>query len=144
MGYASFSAYTEKSITNSITHSTARYTAESILVPVELGQNERKLNVPSGNFRIGDVIEALGGIRGITYATNYRPPQEALDEQERSRQAGDVDQELLASLRWIVGQHEVTVPKPWDNDKFGFQPLGLSQMFEKALSIEEMMRKDLR
>ncbi|KAH7310702.1 NmrA-like family-domain-containing protein [Stachybotrys elegans] len=122
---------------------TARYTIESILLPLG-GKQERKLNVPNGNFKIEEVIETLGQVQGINYTPVYKPPQETVDEEERQRKGGNVGLELLASVRRIIGQPQSAVPKPWNHDDFQFSPIGLKAMFEATLDGEAMKSSSLK
>ncbi|KAK9320862.1 hypothetical protein V1517DRAFT_340361 [Lipomyces orientalis] len=109
---------------------TARYTVESILIPLEPGKQERTLRVPNGNWKVKDAIKILGEIEGVQYACNIKPLKEARELQEKSRQSGDTSEELAFSLKALFGTPYATVPKPWDNDKFSFAPMTLKEMFK--------------
>ena len=109
--------------------STARYTVEQILIPFEEGQSERQLRVPNGNWTIKNAIEILGKVQGVEYTSTYLPIQVAREQQEKYRQEGNTDMELLMGLRAGFGSTFCKVPEPWDNDKFDFIPLTLEEMF---------------
>jgi hypothetical protein len=110
--------------------STARYTVESILVPLEQGHTERQLRVPNGNWKIKDAIKLLGEVQGAEYTSNCFSIEEARDLQEKYRQNGEAGKELLMSLKALFASPYAAVPKPWDNDKFSFTPLTLEQIFK--------------
>lgn len=108
---------------------TARYTVESILMPFEPNESVRELRVPNGNWKIKDAIKLLGEIQGVQYTSHYLPVSVAREEQEKYRQEGNTDMELLSSLKAGLGSPFIKVPGPWDNNKFDFTPLTLEEMF---------------
>lgn len=83
---------------NTDLRSTARYTVESILMPFD-GQSERQLRVPNGNWKIKDAIRILGEVQGVEYTSTYLPINDAREQQEKYRQEGNTDMELLMSLK---------------------------------------------
>ncbi|KAK9311567.1 NmrA-like family-domain-containing protein [Lipomyces starkeyi] len=113
----------------------ARYTVESILIPLPPSKQERSLRVPNGNWKVKDAIKILGEVQGLQYTCNIKPLNEARELQEKSRQSGDTGEELAFSLKALFGTPYATVPEPWDNSKFSFTPMTLQEMlmsfFEK-------------
>lgn len=103
----------------------ARYTVESILLPKSQTQ-ERQFRVPGGLYQWDDIIDALEKAQGAKYTRDFRPRQEAIDKAKECEKNGDTDGELAFSLKAIMGDpSNDAVPKPWDNEKFSFQPESL-------------------
>ena len=102
---------------------------EGIFLPFEAGQSERELRVPNGNWTIKDALRILGEVQKVDYTANYIPVTVAREQQEKYRQEGNTDMELLMSLRALFASPLCKVPGPWDNGKFDFTPLTLKEMF---------------
>ncbi|KAH8800477.1 hypothetical protein F5884DRAFT_714366 [Xylogone sp. PMI_703] len=113
----------------------AKYVVASVL---KLPPPGRKLESPERIFRVPtathywrEIVDMASRIQGKEYTRIYHPNSEALQIAAKYAKEGDVDSELLYSLKAIVGHPEaVAVPKPWDNDKF---PDIIPESFEDTL-----------
>ncbi|RAO70207.1 uncharacterized protein BHQ10_006219 [Talaromyces amestolkiae] len=112
---------------------TAKYTVESILLPVETGITERTLKVPNGNYTVRELVKIVSELDGTQYETHIFPVNEARKQQELARLAGSTDRELAFSLKALFSSPFVVVPKPWQNDMFAFKPKNLVEMIEECL-----------
>lgn len=80
-------------------------------------------------------MATLEKVQGVKYACTYHPRQDAIDAQKACAEKGDVDGELTFALKSIMGDiNVVSVPKPWDNDKFSFKPATLEEAVRKFFS----------
>ncbi|KAF1996682.1 NAD(P)-binding protein [Amniculicola lignicola CBS 123094] len=112
----------------------ARYVVESISLPKSPTQ-EREFRVPGGLYKWGDFIDEVEKVQGVKYTREFLPRQEALDKARECEGKGDVDGELLFSLKAIMGDPEAQgVPQPWDNAKFGFEPERLGKTLERIFA----------
>ena len=100
-----------------------------MLLPFEPSESVRELRVPNGNWKIKDAIKLLGEIQGVQYSSQYLPASVAREEQEKDRQEGGTDMELISSLKAGLSSPLVKDPGHWDNNKFDFTPLTLGEMF---------------
>lgn len=109
----------------------ARYVVESILLPKSPTQ-ERQFRVVGGQYAWGNLIDAVERAQGVTYKREFFPRQEAIDNAVACAKQGDTDGELGYSLKAIMGDPEAeTVPKPWDNGKFSFEPQTLEDILDQ-------------
>jgi hypothetical protein len=109
----------------------ARYVVESILLPKSPTQ-ERQFRVPGGMYAWGDLIDAVEKAQGVKYTRKFLPRQEAIDNAVACAKQGDTDGELGYSLKAIMGDPNAeTVPKPWDNGKFSFEPQTLEDILDQ-------------
>lgn len=73
-------------------------------------------------------MATLEKAQGVEYTSTYHSRQSAIDTQKAFAEKGDVDGELAFSLKAMLGNPEsVSVPKPWDNDRFSFKPKTLEE-----------------
>lgn len=80
-------------------------------------------------------MATLEKVQGVKYTCTYHPRQDAIDAQKACAEKGDVDGELTFALKSIMGDiNVVSVPKPWDNDKFSFKPATLEEAVRKFFS----------
>jgi hypothetical protein len=119
---------------------------ESIFLPRSPPQ-ERILRVPGGSYAWKDVVATIEKVQGVKYACTYFPLQDAIDAQKACAEKGDVDGELAFSLKSLIGDiNAVSVPKPWDNDKFSFKPMPLEEavknFFEDQKRGEDRLARD--
>lgn len=127
-------------------NSVAKYLVESFLLPKSPSQ-ERTFKVPGGTYAWKDVVATLEKIQGIKYASTYHSRQSAIDTQKACAEKGDVDGELAFSLKAMLGDPEaVSVPRPWDNEKFSFKPKtleeGVSDFFEAQGKGEDRLARN--
>ncbi|GKZ34365.1 hypothetical protein AbraIFM66950_004596 [Aspergillus brasiliensis] len=112
---------------------TAKYTVDSILLPVEAGITERTLKVPNGNYTVRELVKVLSELDGTQYETRVFPVGEARKQQESARLAGSTDLELAFSLKSLFSGPFVVVPKPWQNDMFTFKQKNLVEMIQECI-----------
>ena len=73
-------------------------------------------------------MATLEKAQDVEYTSTYHSRQSAIDTQKAFAEKGDVDGELAFSLKAMLGNPEsVSVPKPWDNDRFSFKPKTLEE-----------------
>lgn len=77
-----------------------------------------------------DVIKILGEVQKVKYTEEYVPVSVARELQEKYRQEGNSQLELLFGIRALSASALCKVPGPWDNGKFDFTPLTLKEMFQ--------------
>lgn len=83
-------------------------------------------------------MATLEKIQGVQYECTYYPRQDAIDAEKAYATKGDVDGELAFSLKSLLGDiNAVSVPKPWDNDKFSFKPATLEEAVEDFFKARE-------
>ena len=115
---------------------------ESVFLPKSPSQ-ERTFRIPGGNYAWKDVVATLEKIQGVKYTCTYHPRQDAIDAQKACAEKGDVDGELAFSLKSLLGDiNAVSVPEPWDNDKFSFKPATLEEVVVKF--FEDLKRGEGR
>jgi hypothetical protein len=106
--------------------SVARYIVDSTLLP-RSSEPERRLKCVGGSYTWEEIIDIIQKVQKIKYDVDFRPLEEAKALQNEAAERGDIDAELAWSLRVILGEPEASaVPKPWDNDLFGFKPADLA------------------
>lgn len=104
---------------------------ESVFLPKSPSQ-ERTIRIPGGSYAWKDIIATLERVQGVKYACTYHPRQDAIDAQKAYAEKGDVDGELAFSLKALMGDiNTVSVPEPWDNDKFSFKPATFEETVRK-------------
>jgi hypothetical protein len=114
----------------------ARYVVESILLPKSPTQ-ERQFRVPGGLYEWGHVIDELEKAQGAKYTRDFRLRQEAIDNARECEKKGNADGELAFSLKAIMGDPNAQgVPKPWDNEKFSFEPETLEATLKRFFAEE--------
>ena len=77
-----------------------------------------------------DAIKILGEVQNVKYTAKYFPVSAARELQEKYRQEGNVQLELLFGLKAVFASPLCKVPGPWDNERFDFTPLTLRELFE--------------
>ncbi|RFU25232.1 hypothetical protein B7463_g11094, partial [Scytalidium lignicola] len=101
----------------------AKYTVASVsMLPspgVALESPCRTFRIPTATYSWKEIIDIISRIQGKEYTRIYRPNSEALELASKYAKEGDVDSELLYSLKAIIGNpNGESISKPWDNDKF--------------------------
>jgi hypothetical protein len=104
-----------------------RYIVESVLLPLEAGQTCRELRVAGETITCGALLDILGNVQGVKYATTYLDPAEAEVKEEAARVAGDVDAELLWAGKALLSVG--FVPGPYDNARFSFTAETVQETF---------------
>lgn len=118
-------------------HSVARYTIETMLLPKKDG-GERQFRVVGCSHTWTEIIDELSRVQGVEYTREILPHQLVLDKAAQCAKDGDVDGELLYSLKAIISEAEgVAVPEPWDNDLFSFKPEPLGTSFARYLTEQK-------
>lgn len=117
----------------------ARYVVESTLLP-KSKSGERQFRVPGGPYAWKEVVETISKVQGVEYTSHYLPLEDAIAAAKERASEGDVDGELLFSLKTIMGDpNAFGVPKPWDNEKFSFEPesleVAVKRFFEERKSV---------
>ncbi|KAI9149946.1 NAD(P)-binding protein [Paramyrothecium foliicola] len=120
----------------------ARYLVESTFLPKSDTGGERAFRVPGGVYSWQQIIDSISAAQGVAYTSTYLPQQDAFKKASECSERGDVDGELVYSLKALMGDAEaITVPKPWDNDKFPFQPESLqntlARIFAKRKEVDQ-------
>ncbi|KAJ6582861.1 hypothetical protein DFH09DRAFT_1029235 [Mycena vulgaris] len=110
-----------------------RYTVESILLPFPAGQSRREIRVRGDHKTWTQVIALLEEVQGVKYTVTFIDPKEAAKEQEKARQRGDEEAEIMWAGRTVGPSGKVTVPLPLDNDKFAFKPETLKETMQRLL-----------
>jgi hypothetical protein len=110
---------------------------ESIFLPKSPSQ-ERIFRIPGGIYAWKDVVATVEKVQGVEYTSTYHSRQSAIDTQKACADKGDMDSELAFSLKAMLGDPEaVSVPKPWDNDKFSFRPKTLEEGVRSFFDAQE-------
>ena len=115
--------------------SIARYTVDSILIPVDPNQGVRELRVIGSRLTFQQLIDTVGAVQGVKYESTYLPVEEALAKQEEARRRGDETTEILWSGKVLAAGH-VFVPEPWDNDQFSFTPETAEETLRKQFGTK--------
>lgn len=115
--------------------SIARYTVESILLPVDPDQSEREIKVAGERTTWQRLIDDLGAVQGVEYQCTYQSREEALTKQEEYRRSGDEASEMAWSLRTLIQSGSAVVPGNLDNDKFSFVPETAKQTFQRIYPV---------
>ncbi|KAJ7239665.1 hypothetical protein C8J57DRAFT_1564729 [Mycena rebaudengoi] len=106
------------------------YIIESVLLPLVAGQTCRELRVAGETITWGALLDILGEVQGVKYATTYLDPAEAAVKEEAARVAGDVDAELLWAGK-LMATGVAFVPGPYDNARFAFTPETVRETFRR-------------
>ncbi|KAH7385212.1 hypothetical protein DE146DRAFT_759474 [Phaeosphaeria sp. MPI-PUGE-AT-0046c] len=115
----------------------AKYLVESIFLPKSPSQ-ERIFRIPGGNYSWAEVVATVERVQGVTYTCTYHSRQDAIDGQKAYAEKGDVNGELAFSVKSVLGDpNAVSVPKPWDNDKFSFKPATLEDTVKEFFQVLE-------
>lgn len=102
--------------------SIARYTVESILLPLTPGVQKRDIRVVGEKTTFQKFIDDLGEVQGVKYKLTYLDPAEAAANQREAWIRGDEATELMWSVKPMAASGVAMVPGQLDNDKFSFRP----------------------
>jgi hypothetical protein len=101
-------------------------------MPFAPGQQKREMRVAGEQTTFQGLVDVLGEVEGQKYKASYPPVADALAEQEKARQAGDVTSELTWSLKSLGASGYSLVGEPLDNSRFDFKPQSIRETFEKV------------
>ncbi|KAI5456649.1 hypothetical protein BGZ63DRAFT_517418 [Mariannaea sp. PMI_226] len=109
----------------------ARYTVESVLLPLEPGSQRRDIRVTGDRTTWGQLIKDLGQAQGVEYQSSYLDPADAAVKQEEARKRGDEEAELMWSVKPLAASGNGIVPGKLDNDRFSFRPESARETFQR-------------
>lgn len=112
--------------------SIARYTVESILLPLTPGIQKREIRVTGERTTWQKFIDDLGEVQGAKYKCTYLDPAEAAAKQDEARKSGDEVAELIWSVKPLAASGNGIVPGQLDNDKFSFRPESVKETFKRV------------
>ncbi|RFU81047.1 isoflavone reductase family [Trichoderma arundinaceum] len=110
----------------------ARYTVESILLPLTPGVQKREIRVTRERTTWKKFIDDLGEVQGVKYQCEYLDPVEAAAKQEEARRSGDEVAELMWSVKPLAASGNGIVPGQLDNDRFSFRPESVKDTFKRV------------
>ncbi|KAF3070102.1 hypothetical protein Trihar35433_4056 [Trichoderma harzianum] len=110
----------------------ARYTVESILLPLTPGVQKREIRVTGERTTWQKFIDDLGEVQGAKYKCTYLDPAEAAAKQDEARKNGDEVAELMWSVKPLAASGNGIVPGELDNDKFSFRPESVKETFKRV------------
>ncbi|UKZ83024.1 hypothetical protein TrVFT333_010825 [Trichoderma virens FT-333] len=103
----------------------ARFTVESILLPLTPGVQKREIRVTGERTTWQKFIDDLG-------ECTYLDPAEAAAKQDEARKSGDEVAELMWSVKPLAASGNGIVPGQLDNDKFSFRPESVKETFKRV------------
>ncbi|TAQ86018.1 hypothetical protein B7494_g5677 [Chlorociboria aeruginascens] len=113
-----------------------RYIVASINLPFQSNQQKREIRVAGEILTREKLISILGEIQGVKYDTQYVPVEELREKEKEAREKGDVEQEMLWSLKGVFANGLGIVE--WeggklDNGLFGWEPVNVRKTLERTL-----------
>lgn len=112
--------------------SIARYTVESILLPLTPGVQKREIRVVGEKTTFQKFIDDVGEAQGVKYKLTYLDPEEASTNQREAWARGDEAAELMWSVKPIAASGVALVPGELDNDKFSFRPESVKETMKRV------------
>ncbi|KAL7920307.1 NAD(P)-binding protein [Trichoderma austrokoningii] len=110
----------------------ARYTVESILLPVTAGVQKREIRVVGEETTFQKFVDDLAEAQGVKYKLTYLDPAEAAANEREAWARGDEAAELMWSVKPIAASGIGLVPGPLDNDKFSFCPESVKDTMKRV------------
>ena len=97
---------------------------------------ERVIKIPTTTENWEEVVATISRIEGVEYQILRYPNSEALDATKRYIEEGNAEEELVWSMRQLLGDPaREGVPGPWDHDKFpGITPESLEVCLKRVLT----------
>ncbi|PNP39720.1 hypothetical protein TGAMA5MH_08391 [Trichoderma gamsii] len=109
----------------------AKYTVESILLPVTPGVQKREIRVVGEKTTFQKFVDDLGEVQGVKYKVTYLDLAEAAAKEREAWARGDEADELKWSVKPMAAGGIALVPGELDNDKFSFRPESVKDTMQR-------------
>ncbi|KAM0447857.1 hypothetical protein ACHAO4_008601 [Trichoderma viride] len=109
----------------------AKYTVESILLPVTPGVQKREIRVVGDRTTFQKFVDDLGEVQGVKYKVTYLDLAEAAKNEREAWARGDEANELMWSVKPMAASGIALVPGELDNDKFSFRPESVKDTMQR-------------
>lgn len=118
-------------VTDNPLNSIAKYTVASVLLSQD--SQSRTFKIPTSAYTWTSLINMISRIQNVPYESHSRSLSEVNALQEEAAKRGDEDAEMLYAMRGALGIPIEPVPRPWDHDKFSFEPVDLETSLRNVL-----------